>query len=81
MFHTDIPAIIGMAAGFQYIIEPFQIRTDIDIRICDAVTDARLRRQIDHNLRFIDLKQNIDHRLVRDVSLNECPGRFRMIRR
>ncbi len=67
MLYTRISTIIGMTAGFQNVVEPFQIRTDIDIRICDTIADTRLGCQIHHNLRFIDLKQNIDYRLVRNI--------------
>ena len=59
-----IAPVIGMAASFEDIVKSIQIRTDINIRICNAVSYSSLRSQIHHNFRFINLEKNIEHRFI-----------------
>lgn len=60
-----------LSAGFQDIIETYEIALDIYVRVIDAVSDAGLCCQIDHYLKLILFKQSIDRRLIRDITADK----------
>ena len=63
--------VIGVAAGFQNIVETDQVALDIDIRMIDRVADAGLRSQIDYDGWLVYCKHFVDKGFVRDTSFNK----------
>ena len=39
--------VIGVAAGFEDVVETDQVALDVDVRVVNGVADAGLRRQVD----------------------------------
>ena len=66
MFHRVI------SAGFKDIIETDNVRFNICIRICDAVSNTCLCSKIYNNIRLIFCKYLLDQYLICKIALNEC---------
>ena len=50
---------VKMTAGFKNVAEAHQVRIDVGPRLLNGVTDAGLRRKIDHSLGPIFLKDSL----------------------
>lgn len=69
-----------VAAGFQDVIEADEIALDVGIGVGDGVANASLGRQIHYNFR-VKFGENVVNGIpVGDVTLNERPGGFRVLR-
>ena len=75
MLHRMIPA------GLENVVEPDDVRLDIDVRMVDGIPDPRLRRQIDDHRRFVLREDFVDQRPVRDGTLHEDMLHGRRLRR
>ena len=63
--------VIGVAAGFQNIVETDQVALDVDVRMIDRVADAGLRSQIDYDGWLVYCKHFVDKGLVGNTSFNK----------
>ena len=68
MFHGVI------AAGFENVVEADEVGFDIYVGVGDTVPHTGLRGKVDDDLRLVFRKEVLNERLVRKVSLYECPG-------
>lgn len=64
MLYTRCSVIIAVSACLQNVIKTNQIRSDISIRICDAVSNTCLRGKIYNYCRFILFKDLVDRILI-----------------
>ena len=62
-----------MAASLKDVIESYKVALDVGIRICDAITDTSLSREIDNHREVILFKKFIDRRFICNVCLDESP--------
>ena len=60
-----------VTASLQDVIEPYDVRLDIGVRIGDGITHPGLGSQVHHHCRAVFLKNAVDGRLVGDVTLDE----------
>ena len=63
--------VIGVAAGFEDVVETDQVALDVDVRVIDGVADAGLRRQVDDDRGFVDREYFVDQGIVRDAASDE----------
>ena len=63
--------VIGVAAGFQNIVETDQVALDVDVRMIDRVADAGLCGQINYDGRLVYCKYFVDKGLVGDTAFNK----------
>ena len=73
MLDAFFPAVVAMSARFENIDESDEIRFDVGVGIFHAVSNARLRREIDDDGEGIVRKEIVDKRLVGDISEYETP--------
>ena len=76
MLHTLIAVIIGMAAGFQNIVEADDVGFYVDVRVGDAVAHPGLGSEVDHDIRSVILKDLIDDGSVSNAAFDEGPIRI-----
>jgi len=60
-----------VAAGFQDVVEADEVRFHVDVGMIDAVADAGLGGQIDHDGRFVLCKNPVQKFFVRDGAADE----------
>ena len=63
--------VIGVAAGFEDVVETDQVALDVDVRVIDGVADAGLRRQVDDDGGLVYSEYFVDQGLVRDAASDE----------
>lgn len=63
--------VIGVAAGFQNIVETDQVALNVDVRMIDRVADAGLCGQINYDGGFVYCKYFVDKGLIGDTSFNK----------
>ena len=63
--------VIGVAAGFEDVVETDQVALDVDVRVIDGVADACLRRQVDDDGGLVYCEYFVDQGLVRDAASDE----------
>ena len=63
------------ATSLQKVEEPDQIGIDVSARILDRVTDPRLRRQMNDDLRSVFREKSIDRLPVRQIPPKETERR------
>lgn len=68
-----------MAAGLQDVIEADDIGFDVHVRVVDRIPHARLRREVDHDVKLVLGKEVVDQRLVGEVASHERPFAFRVL--
>ena len=68
MFHSGCTIVVGVAAGFQNVVEADHVGLDVGVRIGNGVTNAGLCPQIYHNSRFVICKNPVNDRFVREIS-------------
>ena len=69
--HAGRAAVIGVAAGFEDVIEAGQVGVYVGVRVGDAVAHAGLGGQVDHDVRLVDLEQDLDHGFIGDIGLDK----------
>lgn len=60
-----------MTAGFEDVVEADEVRFDIGVRVGDGVAHARLRCEVDHDLRLVLLEDFVNEHLVCKVSFDK----------
>lgn len=68
--------VIGVTAGFQYIVKANQVAFDISIRIGDGIAHASLCSQVYYYFRLVVGKDFIYQRFVGQVAFDEGPLGF-----
>ena len=63
--------VIGVAAGFEDVVETDQVALDVDVRVIDGVADTGLRRKVDDDRGLVDCKYFVDQGLVCDAASYE----------
>ena len=63
--------VIGVAAGFQNIVETDQVALNVDVRMIDRVADAGLCGQINYDGRLVYCKDFVYKGLVGDTAFNK----------
>ena len=71
MLDTCGSIVIGVAAGFEDVVETDQVALDVDVRVIDGVADAGLRRQVDDDGGLVYREYFVDQGLVRDAASDE----------
>lgn len=62
-----------MAAGFQDIVETYEVALDIGIRVGDAITYTCLGCKINNDIGIVFVKDFINQCFISDISLNKNP--------
>lgn len=70
-----VNVIIGVAAGFEDVVEADEVGLDIGIGVGDAIADTSLGSEVDHNLRMVFGEDAVDEGAVGDVAADEGEGR------
>ena len=65
--------VIGVAAGFQYVVKANQVAFDIGIRIGDGIAHASLCSQVYYYFRLVVGKDFVDECFVSQVAFDEGP--------
>src|SRR5512144_1619205 len=60
-----------VAAALEHVERPGDVGLDIGVGMIERVTDAGLRREMDHPLRLLRGKHRLDHLTLGKVSLDE----------
>lgn len=68
---------VGMAAGFEDVVEADEVGLDVSIGVGDAIADAGLGCEVDYNLRMVFGEDAVDEGAVGDVAADEGEGRGR----
>ena len=63
--------IVGVAAGFEDVVEADQVALDVNVRVVDRVADARLRGKVHNDLGPVCLENAVDQLLVGDAAFDE----------
>ena len=64
-----------MPASLKDIQETFQIAMEIGIRICDRISDSRLRGQVDDHIELLSREQPVKRLLVAYITFHEAERR------
>ena len=62
---------VGVSAGFEDVVEADQVALDVNVRVVDRVTDARLRGEVHDDIGSVCLENAVDQFLVGDAALDE----------
>ena len=65
--------VIGVAAGFQYVVKANQVTFDVGIQVGDGITHACLCCQVYYYFRLVVGKDFVDECFVSQVALDEGP--------
>ena len=63
--------VIGVAAGFEDVVETDQVALDVDVRVIDGVADAGLRSKVDDDGGPVYREYFVDQGLVCDTASDE----------
>ena len=63
--------VIGVAAGFEDVVETDQVALDVDVRVIDGVADAGLRSKVDDDGGLVYREYFVDQGLVCDAASDE----------
>ena len=69
--HARRTAVIGVAAGFEDVVETGQVGVYVGVRVGDAVAHTGLGGQVDHDVRLVDLEQDLDHSFIGNIGLDK----------
>ena len=73
MLYSLSAVVIGMTAGFQYVVKANQVAFDIGIRIGDGIAHACLCCQVYYYFGLVVGKNFVDKRFVSQVAFDEGP--------
>ena len=63
--------VVGVAAGFQDVVETDQVALNVDVRMINRVADAGLCGQINYDGRLVYCKYFVDKGLIGDTAFNK----------
>ena len=60
--------IVGVAAGFEDVVETDQVALYVDVRVIDGVADAGLRRKVYDDVRLVGVESGVEQCFVSDAA-------------